>query len=67
MMDTHLAFHLTKTGTAYQSRLKIVTMVPKALTAGSHVFFSEPQYAKSSLTKFLGESLVWEEDSSNAL
>ncbi|WP_223228602.1 hypothetical protein [Salmonella enterica] len=30
-------------------------------------FFSEPQYAKSSLTKFLGESLVWEEDSSNAL
>ncbi|VCY59726.1 hypothetical protein BANRA_05386 [Escherichia coli] len=29
--------------------------------------FSEPQYAKSSLTKFLGESLVWEEDSSNAL
>lgn len=38
MMDTHLAFHLTKTGTAYQSRLKIVTMVPKALTAGSHVF-----------------------------
>lgn len=66
MMDTHLAFHLTKTGTAYQSRLKIVTMVPKALTAGS-TFFSEPQYAKSSLTKFLGESLVWEEDSSNAL
>lgn len=66
MMDTHLAFHLTKTGTAYQSRLKIVTMVPKALTVGSHVF-SEPQYAKSSLTKFLGESLVWEEDSSNAL
>lgn len=66
MMDTHLAFHLTKTGTAYQSRLKIVTMVPKALTAGSYVF-SEPQYAKSSLTKFLGESLVWEEDSSNAL
>lgn len=65
MMDTHLAFHLTKTGTAYQSRLKIVTMVPKALTAGST--FSEPQYAKSSLTKFLGESLVWEEDSSNAL
>ena len=39
MMDTHLAFHLTETGTAYQSRLKIVTMVPKALTAGSHVFF----------------------------
>lgn len=30
-------------------------------------FFSEPQYAKSSITKFLGESLVWEEDSSNAL
>lgn len=26
-------------GSAYQSRLKIVTMVPKALTAGSHVFF----------------------------
>lgn len=38
-LDTHLAFHLTETGTAYQSRLKIVTMVPKALTAGSHVFF----------------------------
>lgn len=67
MMDTHLAFHLTETGTAYQSRLKIVTMVPKALTAGLPRFFSEPQYAKSSLTKFLGESLVWEEDSSNAL
>lgn len=65
-MGTHLAFHLTETGTVYQSRLKIVTMVPKALTAGFLLFFSEPQYAKSSLTKFLGETVVWEEDSSNA-
>ncbi|BDZ90751.1 hypothetical protein VEE68_51980 (plasmid) [Escherichia coli] len=66
-MDTHLAFHLTETGTAYQSRLKTRHNGTQSFDGWFPRFFSEPQYAKSSLTKFLGESLVWEEDSSNAL
>ena len=64
MMDTHLAFHLTEMGTVSPENRHNGT---QSFDGWFPRFFSEPQYAKSSLTKFLGESVVWEEDSSNAL